>query len=178
MEQWKPVRGFEAIYEVSDQGMIRRITNSPGNRYKAGHVLTPTRVGRGYSGVVLHGESNQSHLYIHRIVGVAFCSPPDNFMGLQINHKNGVKTDNRAENLEWVTQSENKIHAHRVLGSPPPPLGIGENNGRAKLSETSVLQIRDRYKTEGATQFQLAQEFGVTPAMIGHIVRRDSWAHI
>jgi len=177
-ERWEPITEYEGLYEVSDLGRVRRTADSSNRRFKKGYELSPMSVGKGYLSVTLHDDGRNQRCYVHRLVGFAFCSPPVSLDGVEINHRNGVKTDNRAENLEWVTRSENMRHSHQILGSPPPPIGIGEKNGRAKLTESDVLQIRAKYSNGQITQAELARFYKVTPAMIGYIVRRDYWTHI
>ena len=100
-ELWAPVP--ESSYEVSSLGRVRRVG--------AQKCLVPYRDGKkGYVAVSLHGKQRK----IHQLVALAFLGArPD---GCVPNHKNGIKNDNRASNLEWVTQSENCLHAFRELG--------------------------------------------------------------
>jgi hypothetical protein len=86
---------------------------------------------------------------------------------------NGVRNDNRLENLEYVTPSENKRHAFRTGLTPRP---IGEKNGSAKLDEAQVREIKIRCQTERTCV--LAREFGVSFMTITHIKRGKNWSHI
>lgn len=94
-EVWKPVVGYEGLYEVSNLGSIRGV--------KRGKLLKP---GKGkYLFVVLCKDGIRHETSVHRIVATAFCPNPDNKP--EVNHINEIKTDNRAENLEWCTRVEN-----------------------------------------------------------------------
>ena len=106
--QWAPVAGYEGLYEISSVGAVRSI--------KRGRLLRPHVTGSGYQQVMLSRMGQRSWYTVHRLVGVAFVPNPAG--APQINHKNGVKTDNRSSNLEWVSMSENLQHRHRVLGVP------------------------------------------------------------
>lgn len=98
---FKPVVGYEGCYEVSDAGDVRNA--------RTGHVLRPQRCTNGY---VSQQLGRGSRRLVHRLVAAAFV-PGDNT--LQVNHKNGVRDDNRAENLEWLTCSDNHRHSYREL---------------------------------------------------------------
>ena len=110
-EEWKEVHGFEGIYQVSNLGRVKTENYNNTNRPK---ILSPynvhnyRRIRLGYMG---HGRSTS----IHILVAEAFVPNPDNKP--YVNHKNGDKGDNRADNLEWVTRSENALHSYRVLGN-------------------------------------------------------------
>jgi hypothetical protein len=118
---------------------------------------------------------NRSHM-AHRLVAIAFCSPPDGYLALEVNHKNGIKYDNRANNLEWVTRQENEIHARDVLHALNPPRG--ERAGKAKLTNHDVKTIRSLYSTSNYSQKELATLFNVSAKQISVIVNRIQWAHI
>ena len=104
---WAAIRGFEGQYEVSTAGDIRNV--------RTGLILKPLKDRDGYHQVGLYGRPRQkTDVKIHRAVASAFLDNPSNWP--EVNHLNGVRGDNRLENLEWCTCSMNRIHSFRVLG--------------------------------------------------------------
>ena len=106
-------------YEVSNQGRVRNA--------HTGLVLRPRKHNWGYQQVALFYKGQRKDCYIHDLVATAFVEGWRE--GLEVNHKNGVKTDNRAENLEWVTASENQRHAHDVLLLDVKPVALLDERG-------------------------------------------------
>jgi hypothetical protein len=106
MEIFKDIEGYDGLYQVSNLGRVKSF-----NKNKKGKLLTPTFNRKGYTMVHLSGDVNKN-ITIHRLVAQAFLPNPENKP--QVNHINGVKHDNRCENLEWNTPSENLLHAHRI----------------------------------------------------------------
>ena len=105
---WEPVFGYEALYEVSDLGRIRSLT-------KADVELKPHVTPKGYARVSLFKEGKTKNHFVHRIVAATFKGVSE----LQVNHINGLKLDNRINNLEYVTASRNLQHAYDTgLKSP------------------------------------------------------------
>ena len=172
-EQWRPVVGCEGWYEVSDLGQVKRVKGGMGTTF--GHVLVPSSDRKGYSSVCLRHpgrRSKQRTLKVHRLVLAAFVGPCP--AGLQVNHKNGVKTDNRLSNLEYVTPKENTHHACTVLGHDRR----GENHSHAKLTDDAVRGIRRRYKAGGVTLKQLATKYGVDRSAIWRVTACRNWRHL
>lgn len=107
--------------------------------------------------------------YIHQLVA-------ENFLPkIQVNHKNGVKTDNRAENLEWVTPSQNLLHARQVLNIGVPR---GERSACAKLTDTKVREIRRLRKEDKLPYKEIGKMFGVDDSVVSRIVNRQYWTHV
>lgn len=106
MEIWKDINNFEHLYQVSNLGNVRnKITQN---------ILTGDINSAGYRRVILYDKSRKLRVrwFIHRLVAIYFC---DGFMpDLVVNHKDGNKLNNRADNLEFVTRSENDLHAFRL----------------------------------------------------------------
>ena len=118
-EIWKPVVGYEGIYEVSSLGRVksceRTIIRSNGREINfPDKIMKPSINHKGYLIIDLRKNGNRQGGFIHRLVGKAFIDNPLNKE--RINHKNGDKTDNRVQNLEWVTNQENMAHAYKFLG--------------------------------------------------------------
>lgn len=118
-ETWLPIAGFEGHYEVSDLGNVRSLDRvvlvglPNGTIYEkrlVGCAISPNNCTNKYLKVSLSGKQ----ILVHRLVAIAFL--PNEEGKRDVNHKNGVITDNRLVNLEWATRSENQKHAFRELG--------------------------------------------------------------
>lgn len=104
MEIWKPVKDFEGLYEVSNLGKVKTLREN--------RLLKPVyNKQNGYRYVRLYNKCEKFY-YIHQLVAEMFCGKPTTNLRLTVNHKNGRKLDNRANNLEWVTFSQNLKHAY------------------------------------------------------------------
>ena len=112
----------------------------------------------------------------HRLLWEAHVAPIPS--GMQINHKNGIKGDNRLENLEVVTPSQNTLHKFRVLGhAAPNNPSIGVKNGSAKLDPDKVREIR-RLRAQGEYQYVIAKKFGVSQRLVSLIDIGRIWSHV
>lgn len=171
MIEWRPMAGFETLYAVSDRGDVVSVATKAGRpRWRPLASFDK----RGYSAFKLHVKNISHHRYGHRLVWEAFVGLiPE---GLEVNHKNGVRGDNRLENLELVTRSENMLHGLRTMGRHFNP-AKGSRHGCAKLSESDIPVIRTML-SGGRTQSQIAETFGVSKVAIGRIARGQNWRHV
>ena len=144
MSSWKSIKGYENIYEISNMGIIRTLFNSFIKKNGKKHIVKEhysygktTRLGYKVFKLCDH-KGNIKNVFIHRLVAEAFIPNPDKKP--QVNHKNGIRTDNRVENLEWVTSSENLKHSFRILKRKPSG---NCKKGKENKNSIKVLQIKD-----------------------------------
>lgn len=113
IEIYKDVVGYEGLYQVSNLGNVKRISNYKcvNKKYLDNYTLKPLDNGKGYYRIKLCKNNLSKRVMLHRIIAEAFIPNPNNYK--TINHINGDKKDNRIENLEWCTQSQNVLHAFK-----------------------------------------------------------------
>ena len=129
IEEWKPVVGYEGLYEVSNLGRIRsQYTN---------RILSPIINAWGYYCVNLYKDGKGKKKTVHRLVAYAFIPETDPNKD-QINHKNEIKTDNRVENLEWCTVEYNNLYGSRKPKYP--------DLSRKERAHLRYIEHRDEYK--------------------------------
>ena len=176
IEIWKPVVGFEGLYEVSDHGRVRSVDRyidrrRKGGTHKAfcrGKVMSPGPHRGGYETITLHDAGAETCTTVHVLVAAAFIGPRPE--GHQVCHNDGNRKNSRAANLRYGTPSENAADKH-LHGTA----AIGERSASAVLTERDVLEIR---AARGAPQAELAARFGCTFSNISAIQRRVSWKHV
>lgn len=108
-EVWKDIEGYDGMYQVSNTGKVKSFSNGC-----KGALLGMTLNNGGYAIAHLYKGNKRKHGLVHRLVANAFIPNPEN-KG-DVNHLNGIRTDNGVENLEWCSRSENHIHAFKYLG--------------------------------------------------------------
>lgn len=121
-EIWKPIAECNGEYHVSNHGRVKSL------KFGKERILKPSFCKRGYLQVGIVWQNKQKTTKIHKLVAKAFIQNPQN--KLEINHKNGIKTDNNVENLEWVTRSENIQHAWDT--------GLFENKRQSLIKATRI----------------------------------------
>jgi len=162
---WKDIPGYEGYYQINAVGDVKNMK---------GKILKPKTTRFGYKMVGLCGQRPRKFFAVHRLVMLTFVGKCQE--GIQVNHINGIKTDNRLENLEYCTPSENILHFIRVLGDPNR--AYGEKSGKAKLTNDKVREIRQLYATGQYWQLDLARQYSISRSALGAIVHYRTWRHI
>jgi len=166
-EQWRPVLNYEGWYEASNKGRIKRIKESRGTF--AGKILTPQKSRNGYLFLGLSRNGKTKRYHVHRLTAGAFLGPcPE---GLEVNHKDGDKTNNAICNLEYITHKGNIKHAHKS--------GLvdirGEKSRNHILTEKDIHQIR-RLLIEGKlTQQEIGNMYKISYSTISDIKLGKTW---
>lgn len=161
---WKKINGYP-YYEICEEGKVKSLARG---KKKNDKILKNTLLKTGYYHVDLCYEGKRTKKLIHRLLAEAFIENKENKP--QVNHINGIKSDNRLENLEWVTISENQLHSIKA--------GLrhtkGEKNSQCKLKEYDVLFIlNDKRKYK-----DIANNFNISISTVADIKRGYSWTHI
>ena len=106
LEEWRPIKGFEGLYECSSLGRVKSL------KFGKERILKPDKIKNGYLRVILCKDEKKKKYTVHRLVANAFIPNPNNLE--TVNHINEIKTDNRVSNLEWMTHKGNKRYSSAV----------------------------------------------------------------
>lgn len=171
-EVWRPVVGYEQYYSVSNLGRVRNEVSR--NKHYAGLIRTGDANHDGYLRLSLSADGGRRKVFVHRIVADAFLGQcPD---GYEVNHKNGIKTDNAVSNLEYVSHKSNMHHALNT-GLWNPAVAIGTKNFNAKLNPDAVRAIRNEYAHNIPLRV-IAEKYGVTRTTIALVLQGRIWKHV
>ncbi len=151
-EIWKPIDGYSGIYEVSNLGNVRSYRNGKHGTRIVPYFIVGQR-GKHYRNVVLcDKDKGQKSAYVHALVAKHFVPNPNGFN--EINHIDGDKMNNRADNLEWCTHKENMEHARKT--------------GLCSCNQKAVCCIETMERYESVTQ--AAQETGISRTAINNCI--------
>lgn len=170
MEQiWKDIKGYEGLYQVSNIGNIRsldrKVFNNGNNSIcnVKGKILKPNKDKGGYEYVgLVKNKTKTNSIKVHRLVAFAFCEGYE--VGLEVNHKDGVRHNNNFNNLEWVSRSKN-IRDTFKRGRDVN----GQKNNSSKLKNEYIGIIASLYDS-GVSQKVISNAFGVSQGTISNII--------
>jgi hypothetical protein len=168
----RPILG--GLYFVSPDGRFF-VGREQYKNTKTGKELKTRITRKGYAAVSVTKDRKCFSRHVHFFVAHAFLGPrPD---GMQVNHKDGVKTNNHYSNLEYVTPQQN--HAHAVINGLHAK---GETAGVAKLTAVEIIAIRKMYRKRQkgfhGNSKQVALKFGICPSTVIKIAKYKAWRHV
>ena len=143
MEIWKDIKGYEGYLQISNLGRVksleRKVKTYYGYRIKKEKILSASHDINGYLDVKICVNYRTTSLKVHRLIAEAFIPNPESKP--TVNHINGIKDDNRIENLEWATMKEQAYHRHKILGVPYSNMEacIKANNKKVKRSDGVIF---------------------------------------
>ena len=174
---WKDVINYEGIYMVNQYGVIKSLDHivyhkDGKKRLQKGRNIKYSKSKKGYIQVSLNKNCIKFNTSVHRVMAIAFLNNP--FNKPQINHINGIKDDNRLENLEWCTNKENQLHAIRNNLIHP---NYGENHHMSKIPNSHIAGIREEIKN-GKPMRIIAERYSMSITAISNIKNRKTYINI
>jgi len=176
MENWEDIKGYEGCYQVSDLGRIKSLQRYVTSRYGGERIvrerIRKTVLIKEYISIDLSVGGKRKTHRVHRLVATAFIFNPLNKP--QINHKNGIKIDNRWFNLEWATGKENQSHAFR--------LGLnkgqkGEEHSQCKFNDIEIIAMRS-VNTKIFNTTRICKTYEISSGNLSAVLNRKTWTHI
>lgn len=163
---WKEIPGTEGVYFASNDGQVKSVTHltvtSKGhNRVFPGKVLSQSKQINGYLGCSIQNKVGLSkRVLVHRLIASAFFG----LSKLQVNHKNGIKTDNRVENLEYCTASENLKHSFKLGLS----CNKADRHPNSILTNNEAMEVFALATAKHKTS-EIAKAYGISQSLVSNI---------
>lgn len=167
---WKDVLGFEGHYQACETGEIRSVSRYVphkvyGKMWVEGGLINQGKTAHGYLRVNLSLSGKPNYFQAHRVVAMVFIPNPENKP--QVNHKNGVKTDNRVENLEWATNEENYCHA-KSMGLIKSGDDLPYTILRGEYFEDIITR-----RSLGESIELISKDYGITRSTLGIFIKKQ-----
>ena len=169
-EKWKTIYGFSDKYKISNFGRVKSLSryNSPSEI-----IMKNMLDKKGYLRIDLLKNNIRHCFKVHRLVAKAFLKNTKNKP--QVNHKDGIKTNNKVNNLEWCTPSENMKHSFKIGLQKN---GFGEKSNNSKLLSRDINYIREDYYKYNLSFPLIAYKFNVSRHCIYYIIKGTTWGHV
>lgn len=168
MEQWKPIEGYEGLYEISSLGRIKSLSKRGSSKER---ILRFSKFE--YLTTGLSKDNKQTMFRVHRLVAKHFIPNKKGYRF--VNHLNGDKHDNRVENLEWCDPSMNLLHSFAI----GLRTNVGEDNPKSKFTAREVKFLRwIKHKFPELTAKDVSEFYKVTDAAVCDIWNFKRWKHL
>lgn len=161
-EEWKDLPGYEGSYQVSNEGRIKSLPKKWQPRYK---ILKYRMQNKGYASIVFCINQVRVYKLVHVLVASLFIK--NDIDGLEVNHRDGDKWNNRVSNLEWGTHQANAEHAFRTGLNK----NFGENHHNSKITPEIVRDILCSARSSA----EMAQKYGIQSSVVCAIRKGKSW---
>ena len=163
MEEWKDIKGFEGLYQISNLGNIKSLDRIVINRKYKGSYLKPQITYGGYYSIQLRKNKIKHIYYVHRLVATHFLNTQN---GEYINHIDENKLNNKYDNLEFVTKSYNTIHSNKGAGFLS-----------RKFDKKEIQLIREMYNN-GVSIYKISKDLNDNTGTISNIVNFKTYKNI
>lgn len=180
LEDWKDVVGYEEYYAISSIGRVisypRKVWSVKNNCYanRKGRLLKQKHTYDGYRTITLHVDTIRKETMVHRLIAQAFIPNFEN--KAYVNHIDGNKQNNHIDNLEWVTASENCIHAIKTGLAPSL---AGEGNIKSSITEEQAIYIKQNYfKQSHGNKQEFASHLPISNSVVKKIAYGTLWSHL
>lgn len=166
-EEWAYIADTNQYYAVSTEGRVISFARDGTNKT---HIMKPTRTPQGYVRLSINVNGKRTNANVHRLVLSTFVGPQEGL--IYVNHKDGIKHNNKLSNLEWCTASQNNLHAYAMGLSTRR----GAKNSKAILTEREVLFIRYiKGLYPSVKPIDIARFYGISNTPINKILNFQSW---